>query len=159
MLTIGEDKTSEEAFATAVKYISYRPRTEQETRERLLKRYSNHIVEVVIARCHDNNFLNDQKFSELWVESRTNSKPKSAFMIRRELISKGISQQIAEEAIQSVDDNVNALSAADKKTRSINLLPKDKFIKKLMNHLLRKGFSGDVVRETITIAWLKRNDG
>ena len=67
MLTIGEDKTSEEAFATAVKYISYRPRTEQETRERLLKRYSNHIVEVVIARCHDNNFLNDQKFSELEV--------------------------------------------------------------------------------------------
>ena len=62
MLTIDEDKTSEEAFATAVKYISYRPRTEQETRERLLKRYSNHIVEVVIARCHDNNFLNYQEF-------------------------------------------------------------------------------------------------
>lgn len=159
MSTIDEDKTSEEGFATAVKYISYRPRTEQETRERLLKRYSAHTVEAIITRCHDNNFLNDQKFSELWVESRINSKPKSAFMIRRELISKGVSQQIAEEAVQSVDDNVNALSAADKKTRSINHLPRDKFIKKLTDHLLRKGFGRDVIRETVTTAWLNRNDG
>ena len=156
--TIDQHDITEEAFGTAVKYISYRPRTEQETRKRLLKRYANSTVEAAITKCYKNDLLDDQKFSEMWIESRTNSRPKSAYMIKRELITKGVSKQIAEEVIQSVDDNENALSAANKKTRSISHLPKDQFIRKLMGHLLRKGFSRDIVRKTTNTAWANRNN-
>ena len=156
--TIDQHDITEEAFGTAVKYISYRPRTEQETRKRLLKRYANSTVEAAITKCYKNDLLDDQKFSEMWIESRTNSRPKSAYMIKRELITKGVSKQIAEEVIQSVDDNENALSAANKKTRSISHLPKDQFIRKLMGHLLRKGFSRDIVRKTTNAAWVNRNN-
>ncbi|MCL0105233.1 RecX family transcriptional regulator [Dehalococcoidia bacterium] len=156
--TMDQHEITEEAFCAAVKYISYRPRTELETRKRLLKRYVNSTVEVAIAKCYKNNLLNDQKFSEMWVESRTNSRPKSAYMIKRELISKGVNKQIAEEVTQSVDDNENALSAADKKTRSISHLPKDQFIRKLMDHLLRKGFNRDIVKKTTNSAWSNRNN-
>lgn len=156
--TIDQHDMTEEAFGTAIKYISYRPRTEQETRKRLLKRYANSTVEAAITKCYKNNLLDDQKFSEMWIESRTNSRPKSAYMIKRELITKGVSKQIAEEVIQSVDDNENALSAAYKKTRSISHLPKDQFIRKLMGHLLRKGFSRDIVRKTTNTAWANRNN-
>ena len=156
--TTDQHEITEEAFGTAVRYISYRPRTEQETRKRLLKRYGNSTVEVAIAKCYKNDLLNDQKFAEMWIESRTNSRPKSAYMIKRELISKGVSKQIAEEAIQSVDDNQNAQSAADKKIRSISHLPKDQFIRKLTGHLLRKGFSRDIVKKTTNTAWSHRNN-
>ena len=156
--TIDQHEITEEAFGTAVRYISYRPRTEQETRKKLLKRYGHSTVEVAIAKCYENYLLNDQTFSEMWIASRTNSRPKSAYMIKRELISKGVSKQIAEEAVQSVDDNENALNAADKKTRSISHLPKDQFIRKLMGHLLRKGFSRDIVKKTTNTAWANRNN-
>ena len=153
-----QHEITEEAFCVAVKYISYRPRTEQEMRKRLLKHYVSSDVEITIAKCYQNNLLNDQQFSEMWIASRTNSRPKSAYMIKRELISKGVSKQIAEEAVQSVDDNENALNAANKKTRSISHLPKDQFIRKLMDHLLRKGFSRDIVKKTTNTAWTNRNN-
>ena len=156
--TMDQHEITEEAFCVAVKYISYRPRTEQETRKRLLKHYVSSAVEIAIAKCYQNNLLNDRQFSEMWIASRTNSRPKSAYMIKRELISKGVSKQIAEEAVQSVDDNENALNAADKKTRSISHLPKDQFIRKLMDHLLRKGFSRDIVKKTTNTAWANRNN-
>ena len=154
----GQPEIEDEAFAAAVKYIAYRPRTEQETRAKLLKRYTNNIIEPVITRCYRNGLPNDQQFSELWVESRINSKPKSALMIKKELMSKGVSEQISKTAIELVDDSENALISAQKKVRSINHLPKDKFARKLMSHLLRKGFDHHTVKTTTNTVWLELNN-
>jgi regulatory protein len=150
-----QDETQEEAFAVAVRYISYRPRTEQETRSRLLKLYPNKVIEPVIQRCYKNDLLNDQRFSDMWVESRNNSRPKSALMVKKELLSKGVSEEISLSAIKSISDSQNAVIVAHKKSRALRCLPKDKFYEKLIAHLLRKGFGHYTSKIATDTAWEK----
>ena len=153
------NKTTERAFLEAIKYISYRPRTEHETRTKLLKsNFQSKVVETTITRCYENNLLNDHQFAALWVESRSNSNPKSIFLIKRELMEKGINREISTAAIQSISDEQNIIKATHKKSRSIRHLSKDQFNKKLTNHLLRKGFNIHLIQKVTCEAWTNRND-
>ena len=119
------------------------------------KLYPNKVIEPVIQRCYKNDLLNDQRFSDMWVESRNTSRPKSALMVKKELLSKGISEDISLSATKSISDSQNAAIAAHKKSRALRYLPEDKFYEKLIAHLLRKGFSHYTSKIATDTAWEK----
>tara|TARA_B100000809_G_scaffold25307_1_gene22239 strand:- start:32282 stop:32641 length:360 start_codon:yes stop_codon:yes gene_type:complete len=97
--------------------------------------------------------LNDQRFAQMWVDSRQQSRPKSKNSIKRELLSKGISEHLAEKAISQLSDIDNAILCANKKARSLNGLGKDDFYKKLEGYLQRRGFNFSISRTVISEAW------
>ena len=88
--------------------------------------------------------LDDSRFAQMWVDSRQQSRPKSKRTIKQELLSKGISEHTAEQAVSEIHDLENALVCVRKKIRSMNGLEKEEFYKKLEGYLQRRGFSFSV---------------
>ncbi len=148
-----DNKDLENANSISRRFISYRPRSEAELRIRLLKVFSHEIVLESVAQMYREGLLNDQRFAQMWVDSRQQSRPKSKNSIKRELLSKGISEHLAEEAISQLSDIDNATLCANKKARSLNGLGKDDFYKKLEGYLQRRGFNFSISRTVISEAW------
>jgi regulatory protein len=141
------------AINAARRFISYRPRSESELKRRLLQKFDSIIVDETISQMHRENLLDDKRFAQMWVNSRNSSRPKSAFMIIKELKEKGVSKIDAETAVLKVNDQENALAIATKKSRSLKDLPKTEYDKKLTAHLTRRGFGFNTIQTSIALAW------
>ena len=147
------DEETEKANTIARRFISYRPRSESELRKRLLKTFSSEVTSKSIAQMYRDGLLDDSRFAQMWVDSRQQSRPKSRKAIKQELISKGISEHNAEQAISEIHDLENAWICVKKKVRSLTGLEKEEFSKKLEGHLQRRGFNFSVSSAAIQQGW------
>src|SRR3712207_6451025 len=95
----------EKYFLAAVKFLSYRPRSEKEVRDKMVeKNASSEIIEEVVRLLKEQRFLNDEDFAKWWVEQRTKFHPKSKRVLSLELRRKGISPTLAEEVVQGDEE-------------------------------------------------------
>ena len=106
-----EEKTLEKAISLALRYLYDRPRSEFEVRSRLRRRYDEQIAETVIERLTEQGLLDDIAFAHAWSQGRTSSRPRSAALIRRELLVKGLDRETAQTAVENLDDEENAYNA------------------------------------------------
>src|SRR3989344_6604171 len=84
-------------YNKALKFLSYRPRSEKEIRDKLKKKKaSEETINKIILRLKENNFINDEEFVRWWIEQRTNFKPRSLRLIKMELKQKGVSNDLIE---------------------------------------------------------------
>ena len=148
-----KDEEKEKANTIARRFISYRPRSESELRKRLLKTFSPEVVSNSVAQMYRENLLDDSRFAQMWVDSRQQSRPKSRRATKQELISKGISEHNAEQAISEIHDLENAWICVKKKVRSLTGLEKEAFYRKLEGHLQRRGFNFSVSSAAIQQGW------
>ena len=147
------DEEIEKANTVARRFISHRPRSESELRKRLLKTFSSEVTSKSIAQMYRDGLLDDSRFAQMWVDSRQQSRPKSKKAIKQELLSKGISEHTAEQAVSDIYDLENAFVCVKKKIRSMTGLEKEQFYKKLEGHLQRRGFSFSVSKTAIRQGW------
>lgn len=147
--------TSEVAFQKAIKLLDYRPRTGQEIRQKLhQKGFEPGQIEQVVERLISTHLIQDEKFAASWVESRNQFRPSSQRVLRYELRSKGIDEEIIEEALQgSVEDLELAQRAAQKMVRRLSNLDWQEFRKKLSAFLARRGFSYETVAQVVKTSW------
>jgi len=136
----------------ALKFLSYRPRSEKEIRDKLLgKKASEEIINKIILRLKKNNFLNDEEFVKWWIEQRTTFKPRSVRLIKIELKQKGIGQELIEETIDhlssAIDDLESAKKLIEKRLPRYKDLSRDKKFQKISRFLSSKGFSYDIIKE------------
>ena len=150
---MSDDRQYQKARDTAFRLLTHRPRSEGEVRTRLAQRFPEDIVDRVLASLREQSFVDDEEFAQLWTESRNNHNPRSAAAIRRELLSKGVSREIAEEAVAHVDDADGAYRAAAKFSRRLAGAEYESFHRRLWGHLQRRGYSPSVSRETTTRLW------
>lgn len=144
------DERTGACYEAALRLIGHRARTESEVRRCLAsKGFDQEIVENTLNRLKDSGFINDQDFARLWTESRTASRPRSAFMVKRELQIKGIAGETAEEAVGTIDDLESAYRAALPRVHRLSVLPPEEARLKLSAFLKRRGFSWDVVEATV----------
>ena len=143
-------------FNKAVRFLSYRPRSEKEIRDYLKKKETpTDILEKIILFFKEKKFLNDEEFARMWVRQRTNIKPKSKWVIKMELLQKGIDPEIADRVLASGEEGkeVSDLEQAKKLVR--NKLPRytglsrQELYQKLGGFLARRGFSWDIIKESI----------
>ena len=143
---------------TAYKYaqllLKYRPRSEHEIRERLLRRgYEKKEISEVIKKLKDLNLIDDWSFSRFWINYRLCNSPKSKFFIKRELEIKGVSQELITQALRErkdFDEKLLAYELAQKKYRSLKNIS-DPLVKKrrIYSYLQRRGFSYEMIREVV----------
>ena len=142
----------EKFYNKALKFLSYRPRSEKEIRDKLRrKKASEEIINKIISRLKENNFLNDEEFAKWWIEQRTNFKPRSVRLIKIELKQKGIDKELIDETIDHLPSTIDDLSSAKKLIekrlpRYKNLTPDKKF-QKIARYLSSKGFDYDIIKE------------
>lgn len=136
-----EDK----AYMRALDLLARRPRSIWEMEQYLeRKSYNNNIIKKILNKMSKRGLLDDKKFAKSWVADRRNLKNVSKRRLSQELQQKRISSQIITEVLaQDQTDEQEVLKTVIEKKRSQN---RYKDNKKLMQYLLRQGFSyNDVV--------------
>src|SRR5687768_14706806 len=102
----------------AAVFLSVRPRSVAETSGRLRRLgYQHALVDTVVERLIEMNYLNDGEFARARVESRDRVRPRGEAALRRELALKGVARAdiddaLAERAGQSAGDDPDASAAA-----------------------------------------------
>ena len=143
-----------EVYQKALDYLSFKPRTTQEIRQRLQQAgYETFLIDKTIAEMTNNGLLNDENYAEQWVEERLRLKPRSKRVLIYELQKKGISQNLIQSAVEDVDDHQSAYEIAGNRLYRYEGLSKFDFRNKLGTFLAGKGFSYDVISEVTQRLW------
>jgi regulatory protein len=145
---------AEVAYNRALDYLSYRPRSKSEVSTYLKRRgLPDRLIEAVVERLARAGLLDDEAFARFWVENRERFRPRGVRALRYELRSKGISDEIADRILATVDPSASAYEAAAKKAHQLSHLDQQTFHQKLVGYLARRGFDYEVAREVAQRSW------
>jgi len=138
-------------YAKLLNFLSYRPRTVKEVRDRLNKyevrdeTKQNTLIDKLISK----GYLDDLAFARWFIESRNTHRPRSGRFLSAELKSKGISEEIIKSlAREVVDESVTIRHLLDKKLRTPHKLEINEK-QKIIGYLARQGFAWDKIREVV----------
>ncbi len=141
-------------FNAAAHYLSYRPRSEPELRERLHQRgFDSDSVETVITRLKEQGLVDDIAFAQFWKDNRESFSPRSQWLTKLELRRKGVADAIIDQVVDTIDDEDSAYRAALRKARSLHRTEYQSFRHRLGEYLRRRGFSYEVINHTAERLW------
>ncbi len=147
-------------YNAATRYLSYRPRSESELRERLRQRGSDdNSIRAVIAKLKEQGLLDDATFAKFWKDNRETFSPRSRWLTTLELRRKGVANEIIVQTVQTMDDKDCAYRAALNKARTLSGTDYEPFVQKLGGYLKRRGFSYSVINQTVEQLWQDRAAG
>lgn len=143
----------------AFNYLSYRPRSESEVRERLQRRgFDGDCIEAVLARLKEQGLVDDAAFAQFWKENRESFSPRSQRLTKLELRRMGVATEIIDRVVDDVDDGDSAYRAALRKTRHWSLFDYPSFRRRLGEYLRRRGFDYEVTNHTVERIWQERGN-
>jgi len=149
-----ERDSFQKAYDRALRFLSYRPRSEGEMRRYLQgKRVSPAIEAEVVERLTLAGLLDDQAFASYWVENRESFKPRGRHALRYELRQKGLGEEIIALALEDIDEEDSAYRALINRAGRIAPLDRGAFRKKLGSFLRRRGFSYEAINAALERAW------
>ncbi len=141
----------------AIRSLGYRPRSEAELRDRLVKRgFAGDIQDAVITRLREKGLVDDNAFAQFWKENRESFIPRSQRLTRLELKRKGIANEIIDPVVAAIDDEEGAYRAALSKARRLSRTDYPSFQRRLGGHLKRRGFNSSVIKRTLERIWRDR---
>ncbi len=159
---MNEDSDSDQrrrASASAIRYLARRARTEREVLTHLRRKFSHDIAEQVVADLCERSLIDDAEFARLWTESRLRNKPRSAWLVKRELLNKGVPADLADDAVSECDDAENAHRAASTYSRRLQGADYETFHRRLYGYMARRGFSESISRNVISSLWRAQEQG
>lgn len=147
------NQTYERYFNLSLRFISYRPRSEEEVYDYLKKKtnkaknLNEKIIAQIMNRLIELGFIDDLEFAKFWITNRK----KGLRFLKIELSQKGISKEIIEKALYGFDilekENSLILKLIEKKKKTLAGLEKRKAYEKMIAFLLRKGFDYDNIKK------------
>ena len=149
---------STKAESYAYRLLNYRPRTEQEIRDKLKKKgFTGDIIDCLVCKLKDRSLIDDHNFARLWIESRMQSSSHGFLRIRHELRQKGIDKNIIEDIAEQFKKDFNepdmAKRLVEARLKSVCGLHKDKARQRLYSYLQRRGFSDSIIYKAINEAY------
>ncbi len=145
----------------AVEYLSHSPRTEVQVRQYLrnlrFKKKNiwfkedvgldwDNLFNQIIDTLKKYKYIDDEEFARAFVQSRLNSRPRGKSVLISELLSKGVSKEIAQRVCnEEVTDEMDILRNTFKKKYKEERF--DIQNQKMVGYLLRKGFSWDLIEQ------------
>ena len=150
---MSHDSDFQRAKDCALSYLSKRSRCENEIRAHM-RSYTQDIVEKVITFLTKYDFVNDRQYAKRYIRDRLNLKPRSLALISRELKRKGLLDADISAAIAELDSEIDessiAFELAKKQIQRYQSLDQATMKRRLFNFLLRRGFSYELIRITLT---------
>ncbi|MDT4896647.1 MAG: regulatory protein [Acidobacteriota bacterium] len=161
---VNPEKARERTFQRAVKLLAAKPRSVAELRERLLEKEwtTPEIVEAVLVKLGEYGYLNDEQFAFGYASYKVRQKPVGIKRLQRDLQLKKVDRETADEALRLVfeetpeEDLIDR--AIEKRTRLRGRPETRAEIKSLFDHLLRQGFSYELVTQKVRAASRTRID-
>ena len=146
-------------LGAAAHYLSYRPRSESEIRERLQQRgFNDDSINAVTAWLEKQGLVDDVAFAQFWKDNRESFSPRSRWLTKLEMQRKGVAGDIIDQVVDTVDDTDNAYRAALSKAHGLSLSDYQNFRRRLGEYLKRRGFSYEVIKQTVERIWQERGD-
>ncbi len=148
---LNPEKARERTMQRAVKLLAAKPRSVGELRERLLeKQWTNEeIVEGVLAKLGEYGYLNDERYAFGYASFKVRQKPVGRQRLQRALALKKVDKETAEEALKLVFEETPEETlierAIEKRVRLRGRPATRAETKSLFDHLLRQGFSYELV--------------
>lgn len=155
------EKDSLEAMNERVlRLLAGRPRSEREVRSYLKRRGADDAtVEQLLTRLREQHLVDDAEFARSWVENREEFRPRGARALRAELWQKGIDAEVADAAVQTVDEEQSALRAAARLAERLARTEEQEFRRRVFGLLQRRGFGYQVSQRVVARLWHELNDG
>lgn len=140
----------------AMKYLALKDRSVSEMQTYLDgKEFGEADVDATIERLLALGYLNDARYAQRFVETRTASKPISRRHLRDQLKSHGIADadiDAAMESVEDADEADNALIVARKFVRQFRDLESEKRRERVFSRLISRGFPYDAARKAYETA-------
>jgi regulatory protein len=138
----------------ALRFLSYRPRSEKEVRLNLKKHQIDEVnIETIIDRLQQTRLLDDAEFARSWVENRSEFRPRGRRALQMELRQKGLPEDEIEGALSDLDEESLAYRAAQKQAHKYKDLDWKEFRTKMSAFLARRGFDYAIISSVIPIIW------
>jgi regulatory protein len=145
-------KAENEAKNDALRFLSFRRRTEKEIRLRLKKKgFDDKSIGRTIEKLKEYDLVNDSEFATAWVKERLTFKPRGRKLLAQELWKKGIKKDIIDQVTDELcrDEEKSAAELLEKvKGRYKNLEPQTAR-RRMYGLLVRRGFSYDTVSQVL----------
>jgi regulatory protein len=147
-------------FGAALNYLSYRPRSEAEMRQRLHRRgFTDEVVDKAIIVLKERRLIDDVAFAQYWKDNRLSFRPRSRRLLRLELRQKGVAAEITNEVVEGLDDESAAYKVGLKKACVLSGSEYREFHRYLSDHLRRRGFDYETIRSVVARLWQERQPG
>lgn len=154
--------TIQKSYLLAINYLSYRMRTRKEIYDYLVKKeVEPEHIDIIIDRLTKERLINDEQFAEAFTITRINTSTKGPLLVKRELIEKGVSVPIADNAITLFTYDTQFEKALKWVNKKLGTSKKDSFNKKLEQlriTLIQKGFTSDVIGDVLSSVTDNRDD-
>ncbi len=115
-------------------------------------------MEETVARLKESGLLNDAAFAKAWRSSRERHAPRSGYMIRQELAKRGVTGEVAEKALEGLDEEDMAQRVGAKFLRRLAGLDRRAFYNRMMGYLRRRGFNYRISADTTARLWAELSD-
>jgi regulatory protein len=140
--------------STALRFRSYRPRSEKEIKDHLRKKgFDDVLISKAIAFLSTSRLVDDEEFSRMLCRDKLHLKPAGKLVMKQALFKKGIHKDIIEKVLneyftQEQEEHL-ALEEAKKRMKRISSLPPLVMKRKLYEHLLRRGYDSSLTRSIV----------
>lgn len=147
------------AYEYSIRLLSIKDRTSDEIKSKLLqKNYGSEIIEKVLVKLIDNEYINDEKYVETWLKEKSIIPGMSKKALYYKLLRKGINKSLLDKKFNEIeiDEYSSAILAAEKKIKTIkgdNKTTRNK----LYLYLKGKGYYDDICYKVISA--ILKNDG
>ena len=145
---IKETNNYQECLNKSFLLLTIKMNSEKELEIKLRKNFDNKTVKKVINRLKELNYINDELFASTWIEIK--GKSRGSFLIRKELLQKGIDKNIIDCALDNIDPK-SELSHA-KYLISNKYWPemtKEQKYHKIGGYLARKGYNYEIIKQVL----------
>ena len=148
---VDPEKARERTLQRAVKLLAAKPRSIQELRERLLEKEwtDEAAVEHALSKLKEYGYLDDERFAFGFASYRVRQKPIGRQRLARDLQTKKVSKETADAALelvyQETPEEELIERAIEKRARLRGRPATRQETKSLYDHLLRLGFSYDLI--------------
>ncbi len=132
--------------------LKFRLRSENELWQRLrLKKIPEETIKEVISFLKEKGFIDDNVFARAWLNSRL-KRPLGLRRIRLELRQKGVDKEVIEQEtvkLKDYSEGQTVLGLAKARLNRLKGMEPDSAKRRLYSYLLRRGFSPEVVTDTL----------
>lgn len=151
IMELMEEEEKRKVYHDALRYLSFRMRSIYEMKTYLEKKgHDDTFIAKTITRLLNEKLLDDRAFAKAFVLTKKNTTTKGPILIQQELREKGVKEELIEEALlhYSFEEQQEKIKRWIEKQQQ-KKEAKRAFLDKLRVQLVRKGFSHDVISETM----------
>ncbi|NMA50432.1 MAG: hypothetical protein GX951_01090 [Mollicutes bacterium] len=135
-------------YEKALKFISYKKRTEKEVKEKLKSLgISEKISNKTILKLKENNYLNKDDYLKSFINDRVKLSLKGPYKIKNELLTLGFNENEINKYLNNINNEVwiNKINEIiNKRIKSNRSLSKKMFLYQLSNYLFNEGYDKNI---------------